>query len=172
MITYTWTWKGVLILSYDLNTSRTLFLVLIDVSLWDVYLEAEFVRSLNFACVKGTSWSSSSGLYASSPATKVMSLCSKSELYSILPSGSGTGRYGPWGIGLIAEGTSGYQTWCLFLRFIPFRFIIQKEQPVLFPLDDWNGKWHTLHFTILSIPQVFLTCSTIKMRSKWLILIP
>ena len=39
---------------------------------------------------------------------------------------SGTGRSGPWGIDLIREGTSSHWTWCLFLRFISYRFIMQK----------------------------------------------
>ena len=63
------------------------------------------VKSLRSACVKGSGWSSSSGLYASSPATAVMSLCSESELYSMLPSRSGTWRSWPSGIGLMTEGT-------------------------------------------------------------------
>ena len=41
MITYPATWKTVLILSYDLDTSRTLCLVPTDVSLWDVNPAAE-----------------------------------------------------------------------------------------------------------------------------------
>ena len=67
-------------------------------------------------------WWSFSGLYTSFPATTLMSLC----LESMLLSGSGTGTSGPWGIGLMAEGTSGYCTWCLFLQFITFRFIMPK----------------------------------------------
>ena len=39
---------------------------------------------------------------------KTLNPHSESELYSMIPSGSETGRFRPWGIGLMAEGTSGY----------------------------------------------------------------
>ena len=115
MMTDPGTWKTVLILSHSLNTSRMLFLVPTDFSLWDVNPAASrvferfsgHVRSFSSACVKDTGWLSSSGLYASSPATTDIWLCLEPELYSMLPSGSGTGRSEPWGIGLMTEGTSG-----------------------------------------------------------------
>ena len=117
-----------------------MFLVSTDVFLWDVNSAAELtpferfrfcVRSLCSACVKDTRWSSSSGLYASSSATIVIPLCSESELYSMLPSGSGTGRSRPWGIGLMVKRTSGYWKWCLFLWFIPseFRIFSSSSRP-------------------------------------------
>ena len=50
-------------------------------------------RTLSSACVKDTGWLSFSGLYAPFLTSKVMSLCSESELYSLLPSVSGHERF-------------------------------------------------------------------------------
>ena len=115
MITYPGTWKTVLILSHELDTNRTLFLLLTDVSFWDVNPAAEqtLLKDSGFVwdssvCFKNTGWSSSFGLYASSPATTVMSLCLESELNSILL----------WGIGGMEKGTLGYCARCWFLWFI------------------------------------------------------
>ena len=129
MMTYFGTRKTDLILSQSLDTIRTLFRVPTDVSLlrrelgsWADSFERfrSGFRSLGSACVKDTGWSSSSRLYASYPTTIVMLLCSESDLYSMLPFSSETGRSGPWGIGTMAVGTSRYCTWCLFLQFIQF----------------------------------------------------
>ena len=127
-MTYPGTWKTVLILSRGLNTSRTLFLVLTNVSFWDVNPAAEqtSLKDLDLVsgrwvlCFKGISWLSSSGLYVSSPATTVMSLCSESELYSMLLSSLGTRSSEPWGIGLMAEGASsiGHDACSCYLFFL------------------------------------------------------
>ena len=127
-------WKTALILSISLNTSRTLFLMTTDVSLWDVNPAAEQTPLKGSGLVSYCWVLLMSRILAGHlflicmchPQLQVMLLCSESELYSMLPSGSETGRSGPWGIGLIAEGTLRYLTWCLFLQFIPYRFIMQR----------------------------------------------
>ena len=132
MKSYLSTWKTFLYLSHSLDARGTLFVTNIYFSLrressrWADSFERFRARdrSLSSAWVKGIGWLFSSGLYASFPTTTVMSLCSVSELYSTLPFSSGTGRSGSLGTDLIAEGKLGYWTWCLFRRFIPFRFIM------------------------------------------------
>ena len=149
MITYLETWKTVLILSHGIDTCRTLFLVPIEVSLrsepssWANFFKnsRSRIRLLSSASVKDTGWSSSSGLCASSLASTVKSLCWESELYSMLPSCSGTGTSGSWVIGLMAEEALGYLKWYLFLRFISFRFIGQKWQSVMWYFPSlWTFK--------------------------------
>ena len=116
MMTYPGTWKTVLIFSHSPDTSRTgtnrCFSLRCEPSSWTDSFERfrSRVKSLSSVCVKGSGWSSSSNFYTSSPATTVMWLCSESELYSMLLSGSGTGRSRPWRISLMAEGTSRYWT--------------------------------------------------------------
>ena len=44
------------------------------------------------------------------------------------------------------EGTLYYWTWCLYLQFIPFRFIMQKYQSVMWSFPSLHGKWHTLFY--------------------------
>ena len=132
-MTYLGVWKNFLILSHCLNTSRMLFLVTTDVSLWDINPAVEHsfwkvqvtCQVIEFCCAESTGWSSSSGLYASSPATRVMSLFGIGYIpcYHLVQEQEGLGH---WKIGPMAEGTSTYWTWCLFLRFIPFRFIMLK----------------------------------------------
>ena len=82
-----------------------LFQVPVDVSLkdenpsiWEESLERlkSCVRLLSSAWVKGTGWSSTSGLYAPHSAVSVMSLVLESELDSMVTFGSGTGRSGRW----------------------------------------------------------------------------
>ena len=83
-----------LILSHGPDTSVKVFLVLTDVSIWEFFwavnpaaeqtlLKDSGTRWLSSACVNGTDSSSSSDWYASSSATKIISLCSESELYSM-----------------------------------------------------------------------------------------
>ena len=138
-MTYSGTWKTVLILSHSTDANRC-FSLTHEPSSWADSFESFWsrVRSLSSACVKGTGWSSSSGLYASFPATPVISLCLESDLYSMLPSCSGTGRSGLWEIGLVAEGVSGYWTWYLFLRFIPFKQFIMRSSPSLLTIRMTN----------------------------------
>ena len=89
MMTYPRAWKIVFILFLGLDTSRMLFLVLIEVNLWDVNLAAEqtplkysgHVSGHWFLRVKGSGLSYSSVLYASSLATTVMSYdCNQSYI--------------------------------------------------------------------------------------------
>ena len=126
------------------------------------------VRLLSSAQSKGTGLSSSSGLYAPALATTVTSLCSESELYFKLPSGSGTGTSGRKNIGVLD----------MVLVLVVYSFHIYHAEIAVcnmifsFLADHWNGKWHTHPFTIPSIPQVLHICFAINTESKWLILMP
>ena len=128
MMTYHWTWKTVVILSYGIDTRRTLFLAPKDVSLREVNPAAQqiplkgsgFVSGLRVLLVSGVLSGRPLLACMHHPQQHVMSLCLVLMLYSTLPSGSGTWRSGPWWIGLIAEGTSGYWIYCLLFAIYSF----------------------------------------------------
>ena len=100
MITYPGTWKTVLVLSHGLNTSRMLFLVPTDVSLWDVNPVTKQTPSKG-SCLMSVQLMSR--VLAGHPFWLICIIPSynshvtmfESELYFML-SGSGTRRSGPW----------------------------------------------------------------------------
>ena len=113
---------------------------------------------MSSACAKGAGWLSSSGLYASSPATTVMSLCSESELYSMLLSGSGTGRSSHERLVLWQKEHQSIGHGAFSCNLFLLDLSSRNSSPYCdSSLHSRSLEWHTLPFTILSIPQVLHT---------------
>ena len=160
MVTHPGTWKSVLILSHTLDTRRTLFQGPTDASLetWTQQLSI-LLWKFQFLCQVIKSCLCHGYLLVVFPSTVVLSLCSESELYSMLPSSSGKRDLGHGVLEMVL--VLSIYSLEIYHAEIPVRNMIFSCPP-----NHWNRKWHTLPFTIPSIPQVFCTCFTANVGSK------
>ena len=184
MMIYPGTWKTVLILSHGLDTSWAFFLLPTNVSLWDVNLTVEQNPLKDSGLVSGHRVLLVSRVLAGHTLLACMhhllleQPCHYVQNQSYIPycylaqEQEGLSHQGPVLWQKEHRGIGHSICSCNLFLLVYHAEIAVRNVIFSFPPVHWNSKWHTLLFTIPSIPQVLHTCFITNVGNEWLVLIP